>query len=37
MVLRFHVQHNQTAGLESDKIQHGRESKMAIVTKIAGN
>ena len=33
MVLRFHVQHNQTAGLESDKIQHGRESKMAIVTK----
>ena len=33
MVLKFHMQHDQTAGLQNDKIQAGRESKMAAVTK----
>ena len=33
MVLKFHVQHEQTAGLQGDKNQHSRESKMAAVTK----
>ena len=33
MVLKFRMQHDQTAGLQSDKIQPGKESKMAFVTK----
>ena len=33
MVLKFHVQHYQTVGPQSDKILLGQESKMAIVTK----
>ena len=32
-LLSFCMQHYQTAGLQSDKIQPGRESKMATVTK----
>ena len=33
MVLKFHMQHDQTAGLQSGKIQSSQESKMAAVTK----
>ena len=34
MVLKFHMEHDQTAMLQKDKIQPGRESKMfAIATK----
>ena len=35
MVLKFHMQHDEAAGLQNDKIQAGRESKMADVAKIA--
>ena len=33
MVLKFHMQHDQTLGLLNDKIQLGRESKMAANAK----
>ena len=33
MVLKFHVQHDQTLGLQNDKIQYGKESKMAANAK----
>ena len=33
MVLKFDMQHDQTLGLQSDKIQDGRESKMAAIAK----
>ena len=33
MNLKFHVQHDQTAGLQTSKSQPGREFKMAIDTK----
>ena len=33
MVLKFHMQHNKAAGLQNDKIQAGRESKVATVAK----
>ena len=33
MNLKFHVQHDQTAGLQTCKSQPGRESKMAPDTK----
>ena len=32
MVVKFHMQHDQTAGLQTGKVQHGRESKMATDT-----
>lgn len=32
MVVKFHMQHYQTAGFESDKIQPGCKSKMATDT-----
>ena len=33
MNLKFHMQHDQTAGLQTCKSQPGRESKMAANTK----
>ena len=33
MVLRFHMQHDQTLGLQNDQILLGRESKMATNAK----
>ena len=33
MVLKFHAQHDQTLGLQNDKILLGRESKMAANAK----
>ena len=33
MVLKFHMQHGEAAGLKNDKIHAGREEKMAAVTK----
>ena len=33
MVLKFHMQHDEAAELQNDKIQAGRESKMAAVAK----
>ena len=33
MVLKFHMQHDQTLGLQNDKIPLGRESKMAANAK----
>ena len=33
MNLKFHMQHDQTAGLQTYKSQLGRESKMAADTK----
>ena len=33
MVLKLHMQHDKAAGLQNDKIQAGRESKMATVAK----
>ena len=33
MVLKFHMQHDEAAGLQNDKIQAGRESKMTTATK----
>ena len=33
MVIKFHMQHDQTAGLQNDKIQSGQESKMATATE----
>ena len=35
MVLKFHMQHDQTLGLQNDKIPLGREPKMAANAKIA--
>ena len=35
MNLRFHMQHDQSAGLQNGEILPGRESKMATNTKIA--
>ena len=31
MVLKFHMDHDQTAGPQNDKNQPGRESKMAAI------
>ena len=33
MVTKFHMQHDEAAGLQNDKIQPGRESKMAAIAK----
>ena len=33
MNLKFHMQHDQTAGLQTFKSQRGRDSKMAADTK----
>ena len=33
MILKFHMQHDKAAELQNDKIQAGRESKMASVAK----
>lgn len=33
MVLKCHMQHGQTAGHQTDKIQSGRESNIAADTK----
>ena len=33
MVVKFHMQHDRTSGLQNDKIQCGRESKMATDAK----
>ena len=33
LYLKFHMQHDQTAGLQTVKIQPGRESKMEADTK----
>ena len=33
MVLKFHMQYDQMAGLRNDQIQPGRESKVPAVTK----
>ena len=33
MVLKFHMQHDKAAGLQTDKIQAGQESNMAAVAK----
>ena len=33
MNLKFHMQHDQTPRLQNNKIQSGREFKMATVTK----
>ena len=33
MSLKFHMQHDQTAGFQTCKSQPGRESKMATDTK----
>ena len=33
MVLKFHMQHEQTAGLQNDKIQSCLESKMTADAK----
>ena len=33
MNLKFHMQHDQTAGFQTYKSQPGRESKMAAITK----
>ena len=35
MVLKFHMQHDQTAGLQNDRIQLSRESKTATMAKIS--
>ena len=33
MVLKFHIRYDQTSGLQNDKIQDGREFKMAANAK----
>ena len=33
MALKFHMQHDQTLGLQNDKIQGRRESRMAANAK----
>ena len=33
MDLKFHMQHDQIAGLQTDKTQPGLESKMTSLTK----
>ena len=33
MVLKFHMQHYHTAGLQNIKTQPGQESEMATITK----
>ena len=33
MVLKFRMQHNKTAWLQNDKIEHGLEIKLAAVSK----
>ena len=33
MVLKFHMHHDQTAGLQTDKIQPDQESKMVVNTE----
>ena len=33
MVLKFHIQHGEAAGLQNDEIQAGQESKMAAAAK----
>ena len=33
MNLKFHMQHDQTTRLQNNKIQSGREFKMATITK----
>ena len=33
MVLKFHMQHKPTSGLQNDKIQGARESMMAANTR----
>ena len=33
MVLKFHMQHDKAAGLQNDRIQAGRKSKMAAAAK----
>ena len=33
MVLKFHMQHDEAAGLQNDKIQVGWESNIAAVAK----
>ena len=33
MVLKFHMRHDQTTGLENEKIQPDQESKMAASAK----
>ena len=35
MVLKFHMQHDQTLGLQNDKIPLSREPQMAANAKIA--
>ena len=35
MVLKFHMQHEQTIGVQNDKIPNGPKSKMAVSAKIA--
>ena len=35
MVLKFHMQHDEAAGLQKDKIQTARELKMAAGARIA--
>ena len=37
MVLKFHMQHDQTQRLQNDKIQGGRESRMAANAKNSKN
>ena len=33
MILKFHMQHDKTAGLQKNKIQSARGSNMATVAK----
>ena len=33
MILKFHMQHDKSAGLQKNKIQFARESNMAAVAK----
>ena len=33
MVLKFYMQHDQAAGLQNDKTQAGRQSKLVAVAK----
>ena len=33
MILKFHMQHDKSAGLQKNKIQAVRESNMAAVAK----
>ena len=37
MDLKFHMEHDQTAGFQNCKIGSGQESKMAAVTKNSKN